>query len=156
MQTNRNSQTTSTKCQYPGGRLEAKLPFGGELIGAGAEPANRQKTRADDDVEPMEAGREEKHRGVDAAGEREGRVGILDRLTRRERQAEEDGQAEAIDQDLLIALQQRVMGEGDGAAGQQQDHRVEQRQMERIEGVNRRRRPYRHDRCPGYPGRTRS
>ena len=46
-------------------------------------------------------------------------------------------------QRLLVALQQGVMRPGDRGARQQQDHRVEQRQMERIEGVDGGGRPHR-------------
>src|SRR4051812_9807610 len=53
----------------PGGGLEADVLVGLELIGGGAEAADDQKHRADEHMEAMEAGGEEKGRRIDAVGE---------------------------------------------------------------------------------------
>ena len=51
----------------PGRRLEAEMMLRREVPGAGAEPADDQEAGADDDVEAVEAGRQEEGRGIDAA-----------------------------------------------------------------------------------------
>ena len=59
-----------------------------------------------------------------------------------EQRAERDGADQAPLQALAVVLQQRVMRPGDGRAGGQQDQRVEQRQVPRIEGLDALRRPH--------------
>ena len=121
------------------------------MVGPGAEVADDQEQRAHDDVEAVEAGRQEADRGVDAAApELEGCVGVFDRLEAGEAQAEQDGDAESVDEGFLVAFQQAVMRPGDRAAGEQQDHRIQQRQMERVEREDVRRRPDQHPVALGF------
>ena len=65
MQANRNSHTTSTKCQYQAAASKPKWRVGRELAGDGAEQADRQEDRADDHMEAVEAGRHEEGRAID-------------------------------------------------------------------------------------------
>ena len=65
MQANRNSHTTSTKCQYQAAASKPKWRVGRELAGDGAEQAHHQEDRADDDMEAVEARRHEEGRAVD-------------------------------------------------------------------------------------------
>src|SRR6185312_11452397 len=51
----------------PRGGLEPEMPCRREVIGPRAEPADDQETGADDDMEAMEAGRQEEHRRIHAA-----------------------------------------------------------------------------------------
>src|SRR4051812_36799906 len=48
----------------PRGGFEAEMPLRGELVGAGAEPADDQEQCPNDDMEAVKTGREEEHRGV--------------------------------------------------------------------------------------------
>src|SRR5262245_44966528 len=78
----------------PRGGLEAEMAFRREVVGARAEPANDQEAGPHDDMEAVEAGGEEEGGWVNPApDELERRVRILDRLTQREAEAEQDGQA---------------------------------------------------------------
>ena len=80
MQKKRNSQTTSTKCQYQAAASKPKCCFGREIATQRANEADGQEDRADDDVEAVEAGRHEEGGAEDVAGEGERRVGVLIRL----------------------------------------------------------------------------
>ena len=90
MQANRNSHTTSTKCQYQA-QIEAECCVG---VKWPASARNRQtiRNRADDDVHAMEAGRHEEGGAVHVAGEVEGGMGVFPALHAGEAQAERDGQ----------------------------------------------------------------
>ena len=79
MQANRNSQTTSTKCQYQAAASKPKCCFGVKCAEIAREQADEQEDRADDDVRAVEAGRHEERRAVDVAGEAEAGVAVLDR-----------------------------------------------------------------------------
>ena len=63
---NRNSQTTSTKCQYQAAASKPKWLFRRELALERAAQADGEEDRADDDVEAVEAGRHEEGRRIDA------------------------------------------------------------------------------------------
>ena len=62
-------------------------------------------------------------------------MGIFIGLQRGEQQAENDGEHEAPDQALAVILQQRMVGPGDSCTRGQQDQRVDQRQVPRIENL---------------------
>ena len=99
MAANRNSQTTSTKCQYQAAASKPKWAFGREVPRDGAEQADDQEDGADDDMEAMEAGRHEEGRAIDVAAivaaEGEGGMGIFIGLDGGEQQAERDGGGKA-------------------------------------------------------------
>ena len=52
MQKNRNSHTTSTKCQYQAAASKPKCRSGVNWPGDGAEQTHGQENRADDHVQP--------------------------------------------------------------------------------------------------------
>ncbi len=94
MQAKRNSQTTSTKCQYQAAASKPKCPSGLKWPASGAKQADDQEDGPDDDMEAMEARRHEEGRAVDIAlllrrnanklaAEGEVRMGILIGLYRR-------------------------------------------------------------------------
>src|SRR3984957_18974923 len=72
----------------PGSELEAEMLRRRELSGQGAEQADDQKDRADDDMRAVEAGRHEERRTVKTTREVECRVGIFPGLHAGEAQAE--------------------------------------------------------------------
>ena len=120
------------------------MPLRCEVVRPGAEPADREEGGADDDMEAVEARRQEENRRINAAAvELERCMRIFQRLAAGEQRAQNDGQPEAAQQVAAVAFQQRVMRPGDRGAGQQQNHRVQQRQMERVEGKDVGWRPYR-------------
>ncbi len=90
MQRNRNSHTTSTKCQYQAANLEAEMLLGREVSGIGAQQADQQEDRADQHVEAVEAGRHEEGGAIDVAGEAERGVAVFVGLHAGERSAEQD------------------------------------------------------------------
>ncbi len=67
MHTNRNSHTTSTKCQYQAAASKPKCRSGVKCAGVGAEQADDQEAGADDHVEAVKAGGQEERRRIDAA-----------------------------------------------------------------------------------------
>ena len=73
--TNRNSQTTSTKCQYHAAASKPKCCCGVKSPLIGAKQAYGQEYRADDDVKAMKSRRHEEGRTIvqSAEGERRGR-----------------------------------------------------------------------------------
>ena len=68
MQANRNSHTTSTKCQYQAAASKPKCCFGVKAPCQRAEQAHQQEDRADEHVRAVEARRHEERRAVDVAG----------------------------------------------------------------------------------------
>src|SRR6516165_2582707 len=76
----------------PGGRLEPEMVVRLEITAPRTKEANRQERRADHHVEAVKAGRHEKGRRVDAAGEAKGRVAVFVGLNRGEAKTEKDGQ----------------------------------------------------------------
>src|SRR5580700_12298341 len=64
----------------PGAELEAEMLRRGELSGHGAEQADDQEGRADDDMRAMEAGRHEERGTVHVARKMERGVGIFPAL----------------------------------------------------------------------------
>src|SRR5688572_28691201 len=89
----------------PGRRLEPEMMVRLEMPEVGADQANGQEDRADDDVRTMEAGRHEEGRTVDVAAVGERGVRVFVSLHARERDAENDRQPEALDQPLAVVLQ---------------------------------------------------
>ena len=112
---NRKSQTTSTKCQYQAAASKPKCCFGREVALHGAQQADEQEDRADQDVETVEAGRHEEGRAVDRVLEGERSVGIFVGLDAGEQDAEQDGQRQAVDEALAVVVQQRVVRPGDAS-----------------------------------------
>src|SRR3954470_8018576 len=64
----------------PGGELEAEMLGRREMTGIGADQADDQEDSADQNMEAVKAGRHEKGRAVDIAGERERGVAVFERL----------------------------------------------------------------------------
>ena len=147
MQANRNSQTTSTKCQYQAAASKPKCFSGLKWPDKRAEQADDQEDGSDDDMEAVEAGRHEEGRAIDVAAivaaEGESGVGIFIGLDGGEQEAEHDGAGEAPFEALAVVVEQRVMRPGDGGARGQEDQRVDQRQMPGIEDLDALGRPFR-------------
>ena len=74
MAANRNSQTTSTKCQYQAAASKPKCCFGVKAPVQRADEADQQEDGADQHVRAVEARRHEERRAVDVAGVAEGGV----------------------------------------------------------------------------------
>ena len=87
----------------PGGRLKAEVLPRREIALVRADQADREEDGADDHVEAVEAGRHEEGRAIDAAFEREGRMGVLIGLHAREGQAEQDRQPKAELEPVTVA-----------------------------------------------------
>ena len=113
-----------------------------EVPRIGAEQADEQEDRADDHMRAVEAGRHEEGRAVDVAFVVERRVAVFVGLHAGEQRAEHDGADQAPLQAFAVVMQQRVVRPGHGRAGGQQDQRVEQRQVPRIERLDALRRPH--------------
>src|SRR3984893_4788075 len=113
----------------PGAELEAEMLRRRELAGYGAEQADDQEGRADDDMGAMEAGRHEERGAIHVAGKVERGVGIFPGLHAGESETERDGEHQTPDQALAVVLQERVMRPGDRGARREQDQRVEQREV---------------------------
>src|SRR3954453_7311885 len=97
----------------PGAGLETEMAGRGELAGTGAEPADDQEDRADDDMEAVEPGRHVEGRGIDAVAEPELGMGVLIALEEGETHAEEDGGAERHQRFLAVADLKGVVRPGD-------------------------------------------
>ncbi len=98
-------------------------------------------------MKTVEAGGKKENRRIDSAPiELEWRIGILKRLAPRERHAQKNREAEAHDERPAVAVQQAMVRPGHGSAGQQQQHRVQERQVERVKGPDAFGRPHRHSR----------
>src|SRR5690606_29445921 len=82
----------------PGGRLEAEMLLRREVAAHGADEADDQENRADQNVETVEPGRHEEGRAVDRILEGEGRMRILVGLHKREQDAEHDCKRQAVDE----------------------------------------------------------
>src|SRR5215475_8173201 len=124
------------KMPVPSCELEAEMLLGAEMAEEGTDQAHGQEDRADDHVGAMEASRHEEGGTVDVAFVVERSVAVLVGLHGREGEAEQDGKDEAPFEPLPVILQERVMRPGDRGARGEQDQRVEQRQVPRIEGVD--------------------
>ena len=119
------------------------MPLRRELAGAGAEPADDQEAGADDDVEAVEAGGQEEHRRIDAAaGEVNGASEYSMAWQVVKRQAEQHRQAQPGDQASRSPSSSEWCAQVTVRAREQQDHRVQERQVERVEGVDAGRRPH--------------
>src|SRR5271168_4860720 len=117
----------------PGREFEAQMLLRRKLAELGAEQADDQEYRADDDMRAVEAGRHEKGGAVDRIRKGERRMIIFPTLNAGEAEAENNGQRQSDLQTLTVVVQQRVMRPGDRRAGGEQDQGVEQRQIQRIE-----------------------
>src|SRR6185437_1999009 len=84
----------------PGGGFEAEVMVGREVAAHGANKADDQEDRADDDMRAVEAGRHEEGRAVDTALEGERRVRIFVGLHTGEENAEQDRECETLHQSL--------------------------------------------------------
>src|SRR3954464_272857 len=93
----------------PGCRLEAEMLLRPEVALIGANEADDQEDRADDDVRAVEARRHEEGRGVDILGEVEGSVGIFIGLDAGEQHAEQDRAPQALDEAAAVAVDQRMV-----------------------------------------------
>jgi hypothetical protein len=79
----------ATKCQYQAAGFEkTEVTLGREVALGGAQPANDQEHRADENVEAVEACRHEEGRGVNAVREFEMRVRVFVNLEAQEDDAE--------------------------------------------------------------------
>ena len=129
----------------PGRRFEAEMTFRREMPLHGADQADKQEGRAINHMEAMEAGRQEEGRGINATAIKlERRHAILPRLQGGEDHAEQHCDGQAPDEPLAVILQQRMVRPGDGAARQQQDHGIQEGQIEGIKGERALGRPHRH------------
>src|SRR5262249_39774159 len=72
------------KVPVPGGELEPEVLSRGEMTEIGADQADDQECRADDDMCAVEAGRHEKGGAIDVAAEIERRMAVLVDLDARE------------------------------------------------------------------------
>src|SRR5215813_7047838 len=93
-------------------------------------------------MEAVEARRHEEGRGVDALAEAESGVAVFISLDAGEPDAKQDGEPKPQQRRGTIALAQGMVRPGHRHPGGEQDERVEQRQLERIEGVDGLGRPY--------------
>jgi len=126
----------------PGRRLEADVVFGREVTLDRPDQADEQEQRSDDHVKAVKARRHVEVRAVDVAREAEGGVAVFISLEKGEEHAENDREDKPVDQVLAVVfMHQRVVGPGDGRARQQQDQRVDQRQVPGVEGFDPHRRP---------------
>src|SRR5688572_19183812 len=98
----------------PGRRLEAEMLPWSKMSLAGAQQADDQKDRPDDDVEAVEAGRHEKGRAVNIAFEVERRLDVLIGLDAGEQQSEQDRQQQPQLQAVAVAVDQRMVRPGHG------------------------------------------
>src|SRR6266851_1487523 len=96
----------------PGRGLEPEMMLGLEMAGPCPEEADDQEGGADDDMEAVEARRHEEGGGIDAILEMEGGVAVFEGLHASEAEAQQDGDGEALQHALAVALAQRVMGPG--------------------------------------------
>ena len=78
--------------------------------------ADREEDRARITWKPWKPVAMKKVERIDAAGEMERSVGVFVGLHRGEAQAQQHGDRQALDQPLLVAFEQRVMGPGHGRA----------------------------------------
>src|SRR5499426_4765701 len=126
----------------PRGELEAEMLRRREMSKIGTKQAHDQKRRADDDVCAMEAGRHEESGAVDVAAEIEPRMAVFVGLHAGECQTKHDRQDQPPLEALAVVLQKRVVRPGHGRAGGEQDQRIEERQVPRVEGLGSLRRPH--------------
>ena len=90
----------------------------------------------------VKAGRHEEVGAVDVSGKAETRVEVFIPLKEGENHTQNNRQRQAVDDVLAVVfMDERVMGPCCGAAGQQQDQRVDERQVPRIEHFDPCRRP---------------
>ena len=92
-------------------------------------------------METVEAGRHEEGRAIDRALEAEGGVRIFVHLHEGEQGTEQNGDQQALLHAVAVIVQQGVMRPGHRCARGQQDERVEQRQVPRVEDFCSLRRP---------------
>src|SRR5690606_1658768 len=107
-----------------------------EVSPHGAQQADQEENGSDDDMEAVEAGRHEEGRAVDRLRELERRMDVLISLHKGEQDAEQHSEHKAPDQSLPVVLQKGVVGPGDSGAGEQQNDRVVERQVEGIENLD--------------------
>src|SRR5262249_8410613 len=120
----------------PSRELQSEMLFGIELPRKSATEAYHQEDRSDDHVRAVKARRHEERRAVDIATVAEGRMTVLEGLYAGEHDAQDDGADQTPLQPLAIVLQERVVRPGHGGARGEQDQRVEQRKVPRVEGLN--------------------
>ena len=77
MQANRNSQTTSTKCQYQAANSKPRCWFGVNWPAPRPKQADGQEDRADDDVGAVKIRRHEEGGAIDVARIMERGVGVF-------------------------------------------------------------------------------
>ena len=123
---NRNSQTTSTKCQYQAAAFEAEMALGVKWPAPAREQQTIRKHGADEHVKAVEAGSRKKVEGytpppTNLKGASASSIAWHSVKLRPSRMV----RAKRGDQRLLVALQQGVMCPGDRGARQQQDHGVQ-------------------------------
>src|SRR5262245_8355062 len=83
------------KVPVPGRSLEAEMQLRRERTAHRPDQAHRGEDGADDDVEPVEAGRHEEGRAIDVVGEAEACMHVLIGLAHGEQDAEDDGAQQA-------------------------------------------------------------
>src|SRR5215471_5473954 len=126
----------------PSGKFKPQMLLGRELTGEGANEANSQKNRPNDDMSAVESSRHEESGAVDVARVVERRMHIFIGLNAGKRETERDRQNESPFEAVTIVVKQRVVRPRYGIARSQQDQCIEQRQMTGIEGLDSRRRPH--------------
>ena len=120
------------------------------LTGQEADQADSEEDGSDQHVRAVETRRHVEGRTIQvtAIGHREGKAGfgIFDNLQCREAGAQHDREDQSGDGALAVIMLQGMVSPGDRGAGEQQDQRVHQRDVPRIEGLDAGRRPGRERR----------
>jgi hypothetical protein len=125
----------------PGSEFEAEVFLRRHATGKQADQAYDQEQRTDHNVGTVEAGRHEEGRTIERTVEAELCVAVFEHLQRGEGHAEQDGDEEAQLCAGTVVMLQRVVRPGNSGTRQEQDQRVDQRQVERVERFDANRRP---------------
>jgi len=104
----------------------------GEVALHDAQPDDQQHDRADRHVQAMEAGQHEEGRAVHARAQLQAELGpgvvVLVGLHAEEREAQDEGQRQEQLEQAALAVLQRMVGDGQGHAGGEQQRGVQRRQ----------------------------
>src|SRR5215475_13580688 len=126
----------------PSGKFKPQMLLGRELTGEGANEANNQKNRPNDDMSAVESSRHEESGAVDVARVVGRRMHVFIGLNAGETETKRDRKNESPFEAVTIVVKERVVRPRYGSARSQQDQCIEQRQVPGIEGLDSRRRPH--------------
>ncbi len=107
--------------------------FGCELALIGAQQADQQEDGAHQHMETMEACGHEEGGAIDRAFEAKGRMGIFISLHAGEDRSQHNGEDQTLGESRAIIVQHAMMRPSYGRARGEQDQRIEQRQLPRVE-----------------------